>query len=268
MLDVDAAQVHVLESGEGSPVLFVHGWPANAQLWRHTLLHLHPGTRGIAIDLPPFGGSSKDPDQHYHLDFYANLFDQVLAQLGVEEVGLCVHDAGGPIALKWAVDRADRIESLCLLNTLVFPELSWAARAFFASSKLPAAHQILGHPASVAMAMKMGVRSRSVPKSTLDLYREPFVDVGARRAFLKAIQSLDLDALGYISERLHVFERTPLRLIFGARDVILPDVATTMHRLKKQLPHAELTELPALGHFLQEDDPEHVAGLVAEFFAR
>jgi haloalkane dehalogenase len=267
-LEIEGLHVHVLEAGEGAPVLFIHGWPTNAQLWRHTLLKLAPGTRGIAIDLPPFGGSSKPLDLRYNSDFYKKIFDGALAQLGVDKLGLCVHDAGGPIGLRWAVDRAERIDSLCLLNTLVFPELSWAVRAFFASSRLPAAHQLMGHPRSVELGMRMGVRSRSLDADTLDLYKKPFEPTEARHAYLKAMRSLDLKVLDEISERLDVFSKTPLRLLYGARDVILPDVADTMRRVKQRLPQAELTELPALGHFLQEDDPEQVASLVAEFFAR
>lgn len=184
----------------------------------------------------------------------------------VGKLGLCVHDAGGPIGLRWAVDNAERISSLCLLNTLVFPELSWAVRAFFASASLPAAHQLLGHPYSVGLAMKMGVRTRSLDKATLDLYQKPFETIESRHAFLKAMESLDLSILDYITERLEVFENTPIRLIYGARDVILPDVAKTMRRVNERLPQAELTELSKLGHFLQEDAPQEVAGLVAEFF--
>ena len=114
--------------------------------------------------------------------------------------------------------------------------------------------------------MKIGVRTRSLDRATLDLYQKPFETIESRHAFLKAMESLDLSILDYITERLEVFENTPLRLIYGARDVILPDVAKTMRRVKERLPQAELTELPKLGHFLQEDDPEKIAELVAGFF--
>lgn len=55
-------------------------------------------------------------------------------------------------------------------------------------------------------------------------------------------------------------------MIYGTNDLILPAVAQTMERLKKQLPQAELTPLDGVGHFLQEDAPEEVARLVAAFF--
>jgi pimeloyl-ACP methyl ester carboxylesterase len=57
-----------------------------------------------------------------------------------------------------------------------------------------------------------------------------------------------------------------LRLIYGENDRILPDIAKTMQRIQRAYPSAELTALPNCGHFLQEDDPERVAELIAKFF--
>jgi pimeloyl-ACP methyl ester carboxylesterase len=48
---------------------------------------------------------------------------------------------------------------------------------------------------------------------------------------------------------------------------VLPDVGDTMTRVKADLPHAEVTVLPACGHFLQEEAPAEVGALLARFFA-
>lgn len=121
--------LHALEAGEGAPVLFVHGWPTNAQLWRHVLATVGEGRRAIALDLPGFGCSAKPGDVSYGFGFHDRVFDEVLSALGVEgPLGLCVHDAGGPLALHWAVQRVEQIERLCLLNTLTSPQVSWAVK--------------------------------------------------------------------------------------------------------------------------------------------
>ena len=44
-------------------------------------------------------------------------------------------------------------------------------------------------------------------------------------------------------------------------------MAKTMAKVKRDIPHAEVIPLPGLGHFLQEDDPEEVGRLLAEFFS-
>lgn len=268
-IELEGRTVHILEAGQGPAVLFVHGWPTHAQLWRHVLVAVAgAGRRAIALDLPGFGWSSREADDSFTFEFYAQIFDQLLAALAVEQLGLCVHDAGGPIALRWAVDRADRIDQLCLLNTIVFPSSSLAVKAVFWSAKLPGAEQLMGSPFSIRQTMRVGIRSRRAAAPVLALYEAPYRDVRARQDFVKAVNALDLSQLGAIEAGLARFASKPVRLIYGSRDHILPDVAQTMQRLKDQYwPEAELTRLEGVGHFLQEDSPEEVAALVARFFA-
>ena len=58
----------------------------------------------------------------------------------------------------------------------------------------------------------------------------------------------------------------PLRVVYGAQDRILPDIAETVARLKRDVPQAEVTALPGVGHFLQEEAPDEVGELLASFF--
>jgi len=117
--------------------------------------------------------------------------------------------------------------------------------------------------------MRLGVTNRErLTPEILDLYQAPFREAGAHRAFIRAAQGLGRGGLARVQAGLGAFAETPVRLIYGAKDRILPAVARTMDRVQATLPHAERTELADLGHFLQEDDPERVADLVAEFFLR
>ncbi|MBA2630731.1 MAG: hypothetical protein H0U84_06890 [Thermoleophilaceae bacterium] len=58
-----------------------------------------------------------------------------------------------------------------------------------------------------------------------------------------------------------------MRVVYGAQDRILPDVAKTMARVAADLPQTVVTELPGCGHFLQEEAAEEVAPLLADFVA-
>ena len=58
-----------------------------------------------------------------------------------------------------------------------------------------------------------------------------------------------------------------MRVVYGERDRILPDVAKTMRRVARDLPQAEVTALADCGHFLQEERPDEIGLLLAEFFA-
>ena len=261
-------QLHALEVGEGHPVLFLHGWPTNAQLWRHVLPQVGKHRRAIALDLPGYGQSDKPYDASYDFAFYDRMLDAALEALDVQQLGLCVHDAGGAIGLHWAVQRADRITDLCLLNTVASHKVSFAVRAFVWSTKIPLLRGLMTGPWAAERAMFAGVRNKSrLTPEVLQIYRQPFEDANARAVYRKGVGALNWQGLEAIAQGLEQFKDTPVRLIYGTRDVILPAVARTMAGVQATLPHAELTALK-LGHFLQEDDPDAVAELLREFFAR
>lgn len=267
-IKVEGRSLHVLEAGQGDPVLFLHGWPANAQLWRHVLEALGEHRRAIAIDLPGYGRSDKPLGVRYSFGFYERAIEGALAALDVERLGLCVHDVGGPLGLYWAVRHADRVDSLGLLNTLVFPERSWAVYAFVLATHVPGLKHWMSSPSGIAALMRLGMgKPERITDEIAQLYTAPFHDRAARRALLATVQSLSTRGMRSIDEGLSQLTM-PLRIIYGERDRALPDVARTMKRVAERLPHAEITSLPNVGHFLQEDDTQRVTELVTEFFAR
>ena len=111
------------ELGSGPPVLLLHGWPTSSFLWRNVMAPIARGNRVVAPDLPGFGGSDKPLDVQYDFDLFESTLDEFLAALDIDEVGLAVHDLGGPVGVHWAVHRPQRVTKLALLNTLLYPQL-------------------------------------------------------------------------------------------------------------------------------------------------
>jgi pimeloyl-ACP methyl ester carboxylesterase len=129
-VQLDGLRVAYRELGQGPPVLLVHGWPTSSFLWRNVMPHIARANRVVAIDLPGFGESDKPVGIRYNFAFFDGILEGFLAKLGIAELGLAVHDLGGPIGLHWAVDRPERVTRLALLNTLVYPEFSEAVKDF------------------------------------------------------------------------------------------------------------------------------------------
>lgn len=265
---VDGLNLRYLEAGSGPPVLLLHGWPTHSALYRHALPAIGANRRAIALDLPGFGGSDKPMDRSYSFRFYDRVLTGFTEALGIERTGLVVHDLGGPVGLHWAVGNRERITDLVLLNTLVFPEMSWAVVAFVAASKIPGVRRVLSSPWGIGASMRFGVWDKSrMPAQIAAIYQEPFQTRAERMALLKTAHSLHFGGFRTIADGIGRFE-VPVRLIYGASDRILPDVGKTMARVQALLPQAELTEIPDCGHFLQEDRPAEVAELLAEFLGR
>ena len=125
------------EAGAGAPVLLLHGWPTSSFLWRNVMPPIAVANRVIALDLPGFGASEKPLGTRYGFELFERAIDDFLAALEIDEVGLAVHDLGGPIGVHWALGRPGRVTKLAVLNTLLYPELSGAVLEFVKALSSP-----------------------------------------------------------------------------------------------------------------------------------
>ena len=64
-IEVEGLHIEYLEGGKGDVVLLVHGFGANKDNWTRISKHLTSHFRVIALDLPGFGESSRQPDLNY-----------------------------------------------------------------------------------------------------------------------------------------------------------------------------------------------------------
>ena len=255
------------ELGSGSPVLLLHGWPTSSYLWRDVMRPIAERNHVVAVDLPGFGASDKPLGVRYGFELFDRTLDGFLAALEIEEIGLAVHDLGGPVGLHWAVQHPERVTRLALLNTLVYPEFSEAVLQFIEACSKPELREQLTSPAGLEAAMGLGLADEArLTDEVITAVREPFRTPEARRALADA--GIGLEPEGFVDiARLLPSLQMPVRVIYGERDRILPDVAETMARVKSDLPQAEVTPLPDCGHFLQEEAPEEIGRLLARFFA-
>jgi haloalkane dehalogenase len=260
-----AMRLHYNEAGDGEPVVMLHGWPTSAYLWRNVIPHLAATHRAIALDLPGFGRSDKPASASYSFRFFERALDGAFDALGLERLHLVVHDLGGPVGVYWALRHPERVASLTLLNTLVYPELSWAVKAFGASTLIPGLRRYMTSRHGLALAMRIGVQNRTnLTAEVLANYQAPFSTWPARKILLRVGTSLSPKGLREIAERLPSWDK-PMLLAYGENDRILPDVADTMARVHRDVPHAEVRAIPGCGHFLQEDEPAEVASILSAF---
>jgi pimeloyl-ACP methyl ester carboxylesterase len=169
--------LHDTEAGSdrGAPVLLLHGWPTSAALWRHALPHIGAHRRVIALDLPGLGRSDKPLDRRYSWSFFDGVLSGFLDALGVDRVGLVVHDMGGPVGMHWAVANRERVMDLVLMNTLLFPEMSWAVRAFLFAVRLPELSWAMTSAWGLGQGMKLGVVDKArITADVAALYQAPF----------------------------------------------------------------------------------------------
>ncbi|PSL47939.1 pimeloyl-ACP methyl ester carboxylesterase [Chitinophaga niastensis] len=79
----------------GNPIVFVHSWAMNSDMWEYHMLHFHDkGMRCIAMDRRGHGRSDR-PGHGYHLDQHADDLASLLEALDLHEVTLVAHSMGG-----------------------------------------------------------------------------------------------------------------------------------------------------------------------------
>src|SRR5438874_6499259 len=120
--DVDGLRLAHRDEGEGAPVIFLHGEPTWSFLWRKVIPPVRDaGFRCVAPDLVGFGASDKPVDiGWYSYDRHTAMAGTLLEDLDLRDATMVVHDWGGPIGLRLAVENPERVARLVILDTGLF----------------------------------------------------------------------------------------------------------------------------------------------------
>src|SRR5688572_2190084 len=111
-------RIHVREyPGEEPAIILMHGFPDNLHLYDRLFAYLSPPRRVVAFDFLGLGASDKPSRYPYTATNQVGDLDAVVTGLKLQQVILVAHDASGPPAIDWALDHAERVAGLVLLNT-------------------------------------------------------------------------------------------------------------------------------------------------------
>jgi len=123
-----SGRIAYTEQGTGPVALFVHGVLLNKHLWRHQLAHLSDIRRCIAVDLLAHGETEITRDQDVSVTANAQMLEQFLDALNVEQADLIGNDSGGGIAQIFSASYPQRVRSLTLTDCDVHD--NWPPAAF------------------------------------------------------------------------------------------------------------------------------------------
>jgi pyruvate dehydrogenase E2 component (dihydrolipoyllysine-residue acetyltransferase) len=205
-----------LGSGNGAPIVFLHGFGADLNTWMFNQPALAEHDRTIAFDLPGHGGSTKALKGPLDGSSFAADLDRLLAALGAERVHLVGHSMGGAIALHFVHWQPPRVASLTLIASAgLGEEINGAFIDGFVKMQRRREGQevlrLLVHdPAAVSRQMVEDVlrykRLDGVPAALAAIAAEWFPD-GCQRT-----------GLGFLAEA----PKVPTQIIWGREDRIIP----------------------------------------------
>jgi pimeloyl-ACP methyl ester carboxylesterase len=132
-IELNGIGINVADTGQGPPVLLLHGWPDSHELWRHQVAALTAaGYRTIAPDLRGLGDSDKPGTvEEYGMMHMVGDQAALLDHLQVPKAHLVAHDWGAAIAWSMAALMPERVASLTCLavgHPTAFATAGWAQR--------------------------------------------------------------------------------------------------------------------------------------------
>ena len=267
-LDIDGLRLARIEEGVGHPVVLVHGLPTWSFLYRKVIPPLlDAGLRVIAPDLVGFGHSEKPKRDWYSYDAVVASFGAHLDAIGLgEPITLVVHDWGGPIGLRWAVEHSDSVARLVVLDTGLYAMGSGSTPARRSFSEWVASTDSL--PVG---GLLQGGTSTELPDEVVAAYEAPFPDAESQAGVLAHALMVPLDddapaapAMAATLERMSSWQQ-PTLVVWGEHDPILgPRIG---ERLSQRIPGTVAFETVDASHFLQEDVGEHLGARIEEFIA-
>ncbi len=269
--EVEGLRLAHLDEGEGdgAPVVFVHGEPTWSFLWRNVLPPVRDaGFRCIAPDLAGFGRSDKPTDIGWysydrHVAHTASLFEE----LDLREATVVVHDWGGPIGLRLAVEQPRRIARIVVLDTGLFTGHQRMTDAWNAFRDFVARTEDL----PVGMLVR-GACKQDPGEEVIAAYDAPFPSVEAKagaRAFPLLIPQRPAEpgaAEGArVLEALRVDSR-PTLMLWADSDPVLPLTVGESFAAAIGQPPPRVIENAS--HFLQEDQGPLVGRTIAEWLTQ
>jgi pimeloyl-ACP methyl ester carboxylesterase len=119
-------KLRVARLGNGSPVILLHGYPDNLQVWSELAPRLASRHEVIAFDWPGMGFSEAWTGGATPFDF-AKRLRVLMDAWGIEKAAIIGHDMGGQPALAFAAESPELLSGLVVMNSLVIwdEKTSW-----------------------------------------------------------------------------------------------------------------------------------------------
>ena len=117
-IQVNGVNLSVIDEGEGTPVMFLHGFPDRGSMWSNQIdAVVGAGYRAVAPDLRGFGDSdAPDGVDEYGLFSAVTDLAEMLDALGIEQTHVVGHDWGAALAWIFATVHGDRTLSLTAVS--------------------------------------------------------------------------------------------------------------------------------------------------------
>jgi pimeloyl-ACP methyl ester carboxylesterase len=256
-------------TGDGPPIVFVHGALVNANLWRKVVPRLD-GLKRVTLDLPL--GSHLEPlpkNADVSPPALADLIADAVEALDLDDVTLVGSDTGGGLSQILVTRRPERIGALVLASCDAFdnfpPRLF---RVVLAPARIPGAIPLAFAGLRLRALRRLPIAygwltSEPIDPDAEDSYVLPALTSGEVRRDLRRVLA-GLDPRHTIDAALGLSKFPgPALIAWSAEDRFFP--LDHGERLAKIIPGARFERIEGARTFSPEDRPERLADLIGAF---
>lgn len=274
--------LRVRQAGAGPALVLLHGYPQTSACWHKVAPQLvEAGFRVILPDLRGYGGSGKPASDADHAQYSKRAMAQdivaLMDHLGHATFHIAGHDRGARVAHRLALDHADRVSSIAVLD--IAPTLAMYGSTdrmfatgyyhwFFLIQPAPLPETLIGADPAFFVTSKLkhwgksglAVHDPEAIKEYIAAFSDPAC-IAATCEDYRAAATIDLDHdRADLEQKIHA----PLLALWGKKGLVgqLYDVPAIWRERAKDVRGAALP----CGHFLPEECPEQTAEHLIAFF--
>jgi len=266
LIRIDERLVYTEQTGQGEPVVLIHGFGASSYSWRKVMPGLADQYRVVALDLFGFGWTERSENgRSFTRDDQIELVLGVMDALEIESAHIVGHSYGGSITMALAADHPERVKSMVLVDSAAvdYPMLR---RKWFPRVSLFNWIYVRGLALRTGTAERVFERAyyddSLVTDDLIEAYLERLRVEGAARAFRGL--SRPLPASQRPREIRYEDLAIPTLVLWGAQDqVVGPEVGSFHCSL---VPDCRFVAIEGAGHSPMEERPAEFVEEVTAFF--
>ncbi|KAA9150604.1 alpha/beta fold hydrolase [Microbacterium lushaniae] len=264
-VDVDGWSTRVLETGEGEPLVLMHGTGGHLEAFIPNLRALGAQHRVIAYDFPGHGWSSL-ADRDLEIDDYIDHLVGLLDALGVARVHLSGESLGGWVAVKFAARHPERVDRMILNTpggTMATPEVMERIRALSQAAADDPSPERIRTRLEWLMADPASVTDELVEVRRAIYARPGFAD--SMRHIL-CLQDPEIRRRNLVLEDELAAVQAPTVVVWTSNDPSGP--AKTGMDMAEKIPGARFAYIDEAGHWPQWEQRDVFDALALEFLGR
>ena len=276
-IEAKGTRFHVAETGEGQPLLLLHGWPEFWLTWEPVMTRLADRFRLIAPDLRGFGDSDK-PTGPFGPDDHASDLVALLDALAIPTIRVVGHDVGGAAMLPLARRAPQRIAGLFFFD-FVYPGVGARMGApdrlkeiwYQSFNQMPMAATLVGANRETCTAyFSYFLHHWTWRKNAFDDVLETFIDnfmkpgnLAGGFAHYTGTHAGRIAMMKGQAPKLAPIE-VPTCVRWAEHDPVL--LYEWTDRLSETFVNLDFAQFPDVGHFPHREDPDRAAAEIGGFF--